>query len=186
MGLLICAEPACHSKSSGLPSEMSVESRHEIAVRQKSGSIANSTPCSKMEEIMHASTLSFRSAVCFGIAGMIAGIVMAAVNDHSFMPAHAHLNLLGWVSLFLFGIFYHLHPALDASRTALVQVAIWIVATIILTCGFAAIYLGHLEFAPVAITGSLIILGDMLLFAFLVFRPERSAIRTMRAAAPAE
>ena len=32
------------------------------------------------------------------------GIGMAASQNHSIMPAHAHLNLLGWVSLFLFGI----------------------------------------------------------------------------------
>jgi len=37
------------------------------------------------------------------------GIFMAASRDHSSMPAHAHLNLLGWVSLFLFGIYYRMH-----------------------------------------------------------------------------
>ena len=53
---------------------------------------------------MHASTLSFRAAVIFGIAGMIMGIVMAASGNHSVIPAHAHLNLLGWVGLFVIGI----------------------------------------------------------------------------------
>lgn len=61
-------------------------------------------------KIMKASTLSFCSAVCLGIAGMIIGIIMAASGNHSVFPAHAHLNLLGWVSLFLIGIFYRLHP----------------------------------------------------------------------------
>ncbi len=53
---------------------------------------------------MKASSLCFQAAVLFVIAGMIWGIVMAISEDHSAMPAHAHLNLLGWVSLFLFGI----------------------------------------------------------------------------------
>ena len=66
------------------------------------------------------------------IVGMIWGIVMAISRDHSAMPAHAHLNLLGWVSLFLFGIFYHLHPAIDRSRAALVQVTVWIIGTVVL------------------------------------------------------
>lgn len=135
---------------------------------------------------MHASTLSFRSAVCLGIAGIVFGIVMAAAGDHSAMPAHAHLNLLGWVSLFLIGIFYRYYPALDASRVALVQVGIWIVGTVILTCGVTAIFLGHPEYEPVAISGSLIVLVAMLMFAYLVFRPERSAVRSMHASAPAE
>jgi hypothetical protein len=41
----------------------------------------------------------------------------AAAHDHSIMPAHAHLNLLGWVSLFLFGIFYKLIPDLNGAAS---------------------------------------------------------------------
>jgi cbb3-type cytochrome oxidase subunit 1 len=126
------------------------------------------------ENAMRASTVSFCSAVCLAIIGMIIGIVMAASGDHSVFPAHAHLNLLGWVSLFLIGIFYRLHPALDTSRLALVQVGIWICGTIILTCGVAAIYLGRPDLEVIAIAGSLIVLGDMLWFAYLVFRTAPS------------
>ncbi len=134
---------------------------------------------------MQASTLSFRSAVILGIAGMIMGIAMAASGNHSIYPAHAHLNLLGWVGLFLIGIFYRYYPALDASRIARFQVGIWIVGTIVLTCGVVAIFLGHLEYEPLAIAGSLIVLADMLLFSYLVFRPERWEFGRMRAS-PAE
>jgi hypothetical protein len=134
---------------------------------------------------MNASTLSFRSAVCLGIAGIVFGIVVAASGDHSTYPARAHLNLLGWVSLFLIGIFYRYYPALDASRIALVQVWVWVIGTIVLTLGVTAIYTGHPGLEPVAIGGSLIMLADMLLFAFLVFRPERSPTRRL-SATPAE
>jgi cbb3-type cytochrome oxidase subunit 1 len=121
---------------------------------------------------MKASSLSFPAAILLAIAGMIWGIVMAASGDHSAMPAHAHLNLLGWVSLFLFGIFYHLHPAVDRSRTAIVQVAIWIVATLILTIGVALIYAGQTVGEAVATAGALLVLADMLLFGWLVIRRE--------------
>src|SRR5215213_4766016 len=119
---------------------------------------------------MTASSLSFKLAVLFVIAGMAMGIGMAAAHDHSIMPAHAHLNLLGWVSLFLFGIYYHLHPALDVGRLAQVQVWIWITATVVLTIGIALIHSGRSAGAPVAIVSSLIVLADMVLFASLVFR----------------
>ena len=66
---------------------------------------------------MKASTLSFQAAVVFIVAGMIWGIFMAISDDHSAMPAHAHLNLLGWVSLFLFGIYYRLHPWLEGAKS---------------------------------------------------------------------
>ena len=119
---------------------------------------------------MKASSLSFRAAVVFVVAGMVMGIGMAMSEDHALMPAHAHLNLLGWVSLFLFGIYYKLHPGVDTSRLALAQVWIWIVATIVLTIGVAGIHLGRDAFVPAAIAGSLITLADILLFGVLVFR----------------
>jgi hypothetical protein len=135
---------------------------------------------------MKASSLSFRAAVLFVVAGMIWGIVMAVSDDHSAMPAHAHLNLLGWVSLFLFGIFYHLHPAIDASRTASLQVWIWIASTVILTAGVGLVHTGHAIGDPVAAIGSILILGDMLVFGWLVIRRETIELDTRRSAMPAE
>ena len=120
---------------------------------------------------MKASALSFRLAVLFVIAGMAMGIGMAASQDHSIMPAHAHLNLLGWVSLFLFGIYYERRPALDASRLALVQVVLWSIGTVALTVAVAAIHLGYTAADPLAGIASLMVLAAMLMFAYFVFRP---------------
>jgi peptidoglycan/LPS O-acetylase OafA/YrhL len=135
---------------------------------------------------MRASSLSFRAAVVLVVAGMVWGIVMAISQDHAAMPAHAHLNLLGWVSLFLFGIYYHLHPTIDRSRTALVQVWVWIVGTVVLSVGVALVHTGHETGDPIAAVSSIIILLDTLLFGWLVFRQpdvERMAAQT---AVPAE
>ena len=135
---------------------------------------------------MKASSLSFRAAVLLVVAGMIWGIVMAISENHQTMPAHAHLNLLGWVSLFLFGIFYHLHPALDRSPTAMVQVWIWIVATVILAAGVGLVHTGHEIGEPIAAVSSLVVLADMLLFGWLVYRREATERVTGRTAMPAE
>jgi hypothetical protein len=121
-----------------------------------------------------ASSLSFRLAVVFVVTGMAMGIGMAASQDHSIMPAHAHLNLLGWVSLFLFGIYYERRPALDASRIARFQVGLWSLGTIILTVAVAGIHLGYTAMDPVAALASLLVLGAMLLFGYCVFRPAVS------------
>jgi hypothetical protein len=48
------------------------------------------------------------------LAGMLWGLQMAITDDHSAFPAHAHLNLFGFVALFLFGIFYRLNPVVEA------------------------------------------------------------------------
>jgi hypothetical protein len=121
---------------------------------------------------MKASAISFRAAVIFVIAGMIWGIIMAISQDHAAMPAHAHLNLLGWVSLFLFGIYYRLHPALERATSALVQVGVWIVGTIVMAIGVGLVHTGHEIGDPIAAGGALIVLADMLLFAWLVFQTE--------------
>jgi peptidoglycan/LPS O-acetylase OafA/YrhL len=135
---------------------------------------------------MKASSLSFPAAVVMVVAGMIWGIVMAISRDHSAMPAHAHLNLLGWVSLFLFGVFYHLHPVIDRSRTALVQVIAWIAGTVVLTVGVGLIHTGHDIGEPFAIGGSLTVFAAMLLFGWLVVRREQTAKQFRTSAVPAE
>jgi hypothetical protein len=132
---------------------------------------------------MKASVLSFQAAVLFVIAGMIWGLVMAITVDHSSMPAHAHLNLLGWVSLFLFGIYYRLHPWLEGAKSARVQVWGWIVGTVILAIGVALVHTGHVIGDPIAAVGSILVLLDMLLFGWLVFRGEHTKAATLRGAA---
>jgi len=122
---------------------------------------------------MHASSLSFRLAVLFVIAGMAMGIGMAMTQNHALMPAHAHLNLLGWVSLFLFGIYYERRPNLDTSRLAMIQVVLWSLGTVVLTIAVSAIHLGYHAADPIAALASLIVLAAMIQFAYFVFRPVR-------------
>ena len=49
------------------------------------------------------------------LLGMVLGIVMGIREDFTLQPAHAHLNLVGGVLLFLFGLYYRLVPAAGAS-----------------------------------------------------------------------
>ncbi|MBY6261054.1 hypothetical protein EI613_03820 [Azospirillum sp. 412522] len=134
---------------------------------------------------MKASSTSFRAACLFALCGLGMGIGMAASQDHSLMPAHAHLNLLGWVSLFLFGVYYRLHPALETSRLAMTQIVVWCVGTGLLTVAVAALHLGYAAFEPVAAVSSLLVFGALALFTLLVFRsgkPAQSAAPAMTAA----
>ena len=125
---------------------------------------------------MKASILCFRAAVLMAAAGMIWGIVMGISQDHATLPAHAHLNLLGWVSLFLFGIYYHLHPAVDRTALASLQVWVWITGTIIMTIGVALVHSGREIGDPIAAVSSLVVLVDMLIFGWLVFRSESAEL----------
>ena len=53
--------------------------------------------------------------------GMVLDIAMGISEDFALQPAHAHLNLLGGVLLFLFGLYHRLVPAAGASQLAKVQ-----------------------------------------------------------------
>jgi hypothetical protein len=130
---------------------------------------------------MKASSICFPAAVLLVLVGMLWGIEMAISQDHSAMPAHAHLNLLGWVSLFLFGVFYHLHPKIDGSGIARAQVYTWIAGTVILTVGVGLEHTGHDVGGPVAAAGSLIVLLGMLMFGWIVVRrPKRQQVAGTR------
>jgi drug/metabolite transporter (DMT)-like permease len=135
---------------------------------------------------MKASSASFQAAVLFVLAGMVWGLQMAISDDHSAFPAHAHLNLLGWVSLFLFGIYYRLNPALDASRAAIVQVGIWCIGTVIMVIGVGLVHTGHESGDPIAAVGAIMVFVGMAYFAWLVFQRERIRSRQGGALVPAE
>jgi len=135
---------------------------------------------------MKASSICFPAAVLLVLVGMLWGIEMAISQDHSAMPAHAHLNLLGWVSLFLFGIFYHLHPEIDVSGIARAQVYIWIAGTIVLTIGVGLVHTGHDAGDPIAAVGSLIVLLGMLMFGWIVVRRQKGKQVVGKRLTPAE
>jgi hypothetical protein len=126
----------------------------------------------RQEGQLKASTLCFRAAVILVIAGMLWGMQMAISQDHSAFPAHAHLNLLGWVTLFLFGIYYRLHPVLENSKVALAQVWIWIAGTVIQAIGVGLVHTGTPQAEPAAAGGSIIVIVAMLMFGWLVFRAD--------------
>ena len=134
---------------------------------------------------MKASSLSFKAAVVLVVASMIWGIIMAISQDHSANSAHSHLGLLGWVSLFLFGIYYRLHPSLETKKSASVQVWGWIIGTLILTIGVGLLHTGHAIGDPIAAAGSFVVLLDMLLFGWLVFRGEGADTNIRPSSSPA-
>jgi hypothetical protein len=56
----------------------------------------------------------FAVAPIYVLIGMSFGIFMGATENFTLAPAHAHLNLIGWVTMALYGTFYAL--AREASK----------------------------------------------------------------------
>ncbi|MBO6510650.1 MAG: hypothetical protein JJ866_20300 [Roseibium sp.] len=135
---------------------------------------------------MTASRLSFSLAILIMVFGMAWGISMAISHNHETAPGHAHLNLLGWVSLFLMGLFYRGAAQLENSRAAIAQVLVWAIGSILLAAGVALIYSGVPSGEALAAVSSLVLFADMLLFAGLVFRSQARSSATSETAVPAE
>lgn len=64
-----------------------------------------------------------RLAVVYVLLGVGLGIVMAASHNYTLTPVHAHLNLLGWASMALFGLWYRSAPS--AAETRLAKIHFW-------------------------------------------------------------
>ncbi|MBL0924991.1 MAG: hypothetical protein IBJ12_11075 [Sphingomonadaceae bacterium] len=102
------------------------------------------------------------------------GVYMGIGSDHTLAPVHVHLNLVGWVSLFLFGMFYKSHPNANGSA-AVVQVSLVSIGYIVMLSGLAGLLLtASAAFMPLAVVGSLLVWAGFLLFFILVARTART------------
>lgn len=67
--------------------------------------------------------------------GVGMGIYMGASHDFSFSPIHAHVNLIGWTSLALFGVTYRIYPELQQNKMARVHFALAAPAALLFPIG---------------------------------------------------
>jgi len=70
------------------------------------------------------------SLIWLGV-GVLLGLAMAVAPSHAlvYRPAHLHANLLGFVSMMIFGVAYHVIPRFSGNplrRPALAQAHLWL------------------------------------------------------------
>lgn len=115
-------------------------------------------------------------AIGAGIGGMGLGIGMGMSQDFRLAPADAYLNLLGWVSMFLYGLFYRCVP--EAAQGPLPRVQSWL-ATIglaLMVPGLALILLGSDAAEPAVGLAGALTLASLLVFAAVVLRGMRDPL----------
>lgn len=124
-----------------------------------------------------------RLAVLYLIAGVSLGIFMAASHDHSMHPVHAHLNLLGWVTMGLFGLFYRAWPEAAASRLAQVHFWIYVPAHFVQMAALWALFRGVTAIEPLLGAASSLVGVAILVFAWTAWK-YTGAAQPQRAPAP--
>jgi hypothetical protein len=115
------------------------------------------------------SELFFKTAILWLILGIGAGLQMAISGDHSTFPAHAHINLLGWVTSAIFGGYYALNPAKAARKIAMVHYGLYTVGLVVMLPALYLMVLGNPALEPIVAGGSLIVAAAVLVFTVVVF-----------------
>ncbi len=115
-------------------------------------------------------SLMMRVSVVLLVIGLLWGIEMGIRQDFALAPAHAHLNLIGGVLLFLAGLYYRLFPQAGTSTLAKLQGGLHIGGAILFPVGIAIVLNKGPSFEAFPIVGSLVVLFAVALFAVIVFR----------------
>jgi cbb3-type cytochrome oxidase subunit 3 len=66
-------------------------------------------------------TWLIRIAAVYALIGALIGSDLAGRKDYTMVPGHAHILVVGWLSLFAYGIFYHVFKEIGMKRTARLQ-----------------------------------------------------------------
>jgi hypothetical protein len=120
---------------------------------------------------MSIPSLFFRTAILLALAGILLGIFMGVNQDFRLAHMHAHLNLLGWVSFFIFGGYYALAPQAAEGVLPKVHYTLCLMGLSVFMAGLTGIALGSGHaLAPLAAVGSLLLLAGFIAFAVIVFR----------------
>lgn len=114
------------------------------------------------------------SAVIYVLAGMSFGIWMAANQDFNLAPVHGHLNLIGWVTMALFAMYYHLVPQAAETTLARIHFGVTTLAIWIMVPGIGMAIMGQGE--ALAKIGSVLGILSMLIFLTIVIRTRQRSV----------
>lgn len=116
-----------------------------------------------------------RIAVLYLIGGVSLGLYMAASGDHVMHPVHAHFNLLGFVLMTLFGLFYLARPVAAQSKLAKAHFWIYVPAHFIQMLALFLFYRGNAAIEPLLATASMVVGVAILCFAAVVWQHTAKA-----------
>ncbi|KAB7705393.1 hypothetical protein F9802_14945 [Bacillus aerolatus] len=113
--------------------------------------------------------LLVRTAAIFGFIGAMMGSHMAGAGSYAFRPIHAHILVVGWLSLFAFAAFYRMYSVPRKSKLAGAHVWSAIIGTIGLTSGMWLYTVKPFDLPETFTTVFYIVGGTILLISFLLF-----------------
>lgn len=115
-----------------------------------------------------------RLGVVFALIGVSLGYWMGMTHQFLLAPVHAHLNLLGWVSMFLYGLFYRAMPDAVGGWLPKIHLGLAVIGLTVMMIGltFMLTAVPTLQpwVPPMMMAGPTMVLLGMFVFAVIVFR----------------
>lgn len=121
-----------------------------------------------MEQIWSIRLIRF--AAIFGIIGTFIGSHMSGNMDYSLRPIHAHILLVGWLSVFAWGIFYRAYK-IKYKKLVPVHSVLGMAGALGLTLGMWMYNINPFHLNETFVLVFFIAGGSLLLLAFLLFVP---------------
>ncbi len=119
---------------------------------------------------MFVSNNFLRLGALSALVGMSLGVWMGANQDFVLRPVHAHVNLLGFASMMLFGLFYRAFPAAGRGWLPMAHFGLSVVGFLILMPSLTLMLLGKPLFMPGMIASEIMLVASMALFVIIVFK----------------
>lgn len=104
----------------------------------------------------------------FGFLGTYLGSHMAGQMDYALRPIHAHILLVGWLSVFAWGVFYRLYTV-KYKKLVTIHGFLAMIGAVGLTAGMWFYNLNPFNMNDTFILVFFIVGGTILLLAFLMF-----------------
>ena len=108
--------------------------------------------------------------VLFALGGMGLGVWMGATENFTLRSVHAHINLLGWVSMLIYGLIYRVVPRAAEGRLPVVHFWLSLLSLIAMIPPLALFLLGNAAMAMPLGLASIGLWAGMLVFAVIVFK----------------
>ena len=107
------------------------------------------------------------------IIGICFGIYMGGSGDHTMAPLHAHINLVGFTLMTVFGILYRVFPETGLSSLARLHFWLHLGGSVILLVMLYLLFSGRIEdesMFPLAAIAEIAILLGVILYAYNVLK----------------
>ena len=124
--------------------------------------------------MMNYSKWLIRISAVYAVIGALIGSDLAGRQDYTMVPGHAHILVVGWLTLFAYGMFYYVFKEVSMKRTAKLQAWTSLIGGGLMPLSMLIYYKSENTLTLITfISSASILLLAIILFLVLVFFDKR-------------